>query len=70
LPGAELAAIAAGCAIAKAVCLDQHDIAAGFGEMGCRGQAGETAAYDDDIGLSAAFKRRIFRSRAGSILIP
>ena len=37
--------------LAIAVRLDQHDIGAGLGEMQRRGQAGEAAADDADIGL-------------------
>ena len=70
LAGAELAAVAARCAVADAMRLDQRDARAGLGQMRCGRQAGEAAADDDDIGGEVAVERRVFRTRPGRVLIP
>ncbi len=70
LAGAELAAIAARSAVAEAMRFDQHDIAAGPGEVHRRRQAGEAAANDDDVAPQVTVERLVFGPWAGRVLIP
>ena len=70
LAGAELAAIAPGCAVAEAGSVDQHHVNAVNGKLiGCL-QAGEAAADDDDIGGGRAVKPGIGRALGKGRLIP
>ena len=68
LAGAKLAAIAARCAVAEAVRLDQHHAGPGLGQMGRRRQAGKAAADDDDVGRAG--RRRAPDSRAAGRRFP
>ena len=70
LAGAELAAIAARCAVAEAMRLDQRDAGSRLGEMRRRRQPGKAAADDDDVDRAVAVERRIVRPRAGGVLVP
>jgi hypothetical protein len=70
LTGAELAAIAARCAVAETMRFDQHDIAAGPGEVHRRRQTGKTAANDDDVAPQVTVKRLVFGPWTGRVLIP
>jgi hypothetical protein len=70
LPGAELPAIAPGCAVAETVLLKQDDGHARLCQMRSSGEPGEPAADDEDIGSQRAGKRGIRRALADRVLIP
>ena len=56
-PGNDLAAIAAGGAIARRLGFEDDDVAPGFGEMKRRGKAQITSADHQDVGGGAADER-------------
>ena len=70
LAGAELAAIAAGCAVAEAAAIDQHHVAAGLGQVRRSGQPGEAAADDHHVAAPVAVERVVFRPRADRGFVP